>query len=88
MRYFSNVIIPDLRADGGGDLRVVRLYGLGDVRGGGVEAVLVRGPVHHVGLAVRADIGVAAAHHHHLCVVNHLVQQTCRPCLTWMVHYY
>ena len=53
---------------------MVWLYGLGDVRGGGVEAVLVRGPVHHVGLTVRADIGVAATHHHHLRVVNHLVQ--------------
>ena len=52
---------------------MVWLYGLGDVRGGGVEAVLVRGPVHHVGLTIRAHIGVAAAHHHHLSVVNHLV---------------
>jgi len=59
-----------LGSDGSGDLGVVRLDGLGKVRGAGVEPCLIRVPVHGVLDPVGAVVVVAAPHHGHVLVAD------------------
>ena len=60
----------ELGADGGGDLRVVGGDGLRNVRGRGLEAILVSDPVNPVQIVVGTDVLVGAAHDYNLRLAN------------------
>ena len=60
----------NLSADGSGNLRVVGLNSLGQVRGAGVESGFVGVPVNSIGDAISADVRVGSLHNADLSIVD------------------